>query len=62
MSLDSNKSVDFWEELKTFLKSYYGDSDSSKIIEKFQNLHKSYVESLSLDDIERLSIAIKEKM
>ena len=63
MQIDTSTSdVDFWKELKTFLRSYYGEVSTNQILSNFQDLHKQYLDSLSLDDIERLCTKFNEKL
>jgi hypothetical protein len=60
--MDVDSEVDFWGELNTFLRSYYGEESTNQIISNFKNLHQKYLDSLSLDDIERLSTSLKENL
>eukprot|EP01111_Echinosteliopsis_oligospora_P009116 TRINITY_DN2614_c0_g1_i2.p1 TRINITY_DN2614_c0_g1~~TRINITY_DN2614_c0_g1_i2.p1 ORF type:complete len:124 (-),score=27.55 TRINITY_DN2614_c0_g1_i2:56-427(-) len=48
---------DFWPQLRALLHRHY-PKDASTLLINFQNAHKNYVESLSLDDIERLASSI----
>jgi ssDNA-specific exonuclease RecJ len=55
----TNSKADFWTNLEHFLQQHYEKGDAEKIFIEFQNSHKKYVQSLSLDHIERLATNMK---
>ena len=66
----ADPSSDFWEELKSLLNSqmnkvhisYFSltllQEDADKVFQQFKESHKIYVNSLSLDDTDRLAIQL----
>ncbi|XP_073228963.1 uncharacterized protein [Porites lutea] len=57
----SDTDNDFFGLLRNFLRSHFSAQDTERVISKFKEDFKSWIWSLSLDDVERLaSIHIKE--
>eukprot|EP00118_Oscarella_pearsei_P001018 m.6382 g.6382 ORF g.6382 m.6382 type:complete len:136 (+) comp15708_c0_seq2:7-414(+) len=46
------------QPLMAFLRHYFSANDSEKIVEEFRKAIKSEVDAMSLDDIERVSLAL----
>ena len=44
-----------WSELKKFLEERFSESDADKVLREFQKIFQQSVESLSLDDVERIA-------
>ncbi|XP_064633079.1 ubiquitin-like protein 4A [Lineus longissimus] len=44
-----------WEEMLKFLKRHFTETDAKKVLEKMKEHHHGRLNSLSLDDIERLA-------
>ncbi|XP_060589600.1 ubiquitin-like protein 4A [Ruditapes philippinarum] len=45
----------FWKKLSDFLKRHFTDKDAIKVLKEFKKNHDRGLNSLSLDDIERLA-------
>ncbi|KAL4227093.1 hypothetical protein ACF0H5_015067 [Mactra antiquata] len=45
----------FWEKLSTFLKRHFTEKDAGKVLKQFKKDYDRGLNSLSLDDIERLA-------
>ncbi|CAH3182978.1 unnamed protein product [Porites evermanni] len=57
----SDTDNDFFGLLRNFLRSHFSAQDTERVMSKFKEDFKSWIWSLSLDDVERLaSIHIKE--
>jgi len=59
VDFDQNKS-NFWQQLKQFLLKYYEKEETEKILLQFEKTHKAYLNSLSLDNVERLATKMAE--
>jgi len=54
-SSNETESTSFWVDLKQFLRQHFEGEDVQKIIEYMKNDIGNTVDSLSLDDIERMA-------
>jgi len=52
--LKNETQKDFWSELEIFLQKCYSPTDTEKVVKEFKRRHVAYLDSLSLDNIEKL--------
>jgi len=57
---EDKEGTDFWIDLKLFLDNYYKPEEVQLIFQQFQKEHYAYINSLSLDSIERLAEKIEQ--
>jgi len=58
----ADPNVEFWGNLKMYLLKHFSEEDASKISNSFMEQHTQYMDSLSLDDIERLAQLYSKKV
>ncbi len=51
----NNKELEFWQKCEGVLHKHFSVEDANAILKKFTSQYQSLIESLSLDDLERIA-------